>query len=190
MDMFDQGEGCSLQVNSQTAFQEKVFKTVNPRNVIETGTHKARYDYMIKVNVPDIKIHTFCIDERSKLCVDYLNSRFGQYITFHEGNSLDTLTNFKGLESGEKFDLAWIDGGHSTDLAYSDLINCARLGIKNITIDDLDIEGVRIALDLFMSNKFVIDEKTIQYVIREQDVNERRITWLEAKEVTDNKEDK
>ena len=51
-------------------------------------------------------------------------------------NSTYALANIGDFQTDEQFDLAWVDGGHSYDVASSDLANCARLGIKTILLDD------------------------------------------------------
>jgi hypothetical protein len=198
--LIDQGEGglfsgfSSIEENiEQIKFHENVFSQIKPKHVLETGTHKGAYDYLIKVNVPEVKIDTFDINLESHKCVDYLNNYFNErYIVFHHGNSIDRLLNYRegidpSFDPNVKFDLAWVDGGHSLEAAYYDLYNCARLGIENITIDDLNLTDVEFAFKWFLGEKFVFGEEIFQYEIVEQSSHERKIAWIKAKKYKCNK---
>lgn len=154
LNAFNQGEGSIFnwsqeEYNSglhakQIEFHEKILNQIKPKYILETGTHKANYCYLAKVNVPDVKICTFGIDPENKICVDILNKHFNQdYIKFTEGNSVKTLSDEK---SDVCFDLAWID------VALSDLNNCKRLGIKKILIDDTSFPEVFDAVKTFVSS--------------------------------------
>lgn len=166
---------CTNLVN-QLNFHKKWVDKINPKFVLETGTHKGYYSYFMKKLVPDIKIWTFGINEESQLCVDEIHKFFGEeFITFYPGDSVETLTNFENTEQ-IKFDLAWVDGGHYYQCAYSDLQNCARLGIENILIDDCNQHDVGNAMTNFLYPDPPREE--YNYEIVEQDPNERSITYL------------
>ena len=112
----------------------QVLEEVKPKRILEIGTHKAQYCYLAKKVLPEVKIVTFGIDAPSQTCVDMVNEYYGEdFIEFHCGDSVKVLTEYN---TDEQFDLAWVDGGHSYDVASSDLANCARLGIKTILLDD------------------------------------------------------
>lgn len=112
----------------------RVLEEVKPKRILEIGTHKAQYCYLAKKVLPEVQIVTFGIDTPSQTCVDMVNEYYGEdFIEFHCGDSVEVLTEYN---TDEQFDLAWVDGGHSYEVATSDLVNCARLGIKNILLDD------------------------------------------------------
>ena len=61
---------------------------------------------------------------------------------------MQTLSSFS---PDYRIDFAWIDGGHSFETCISDLINCARLKIFTIAIDDYKWVGdVKKAVDEFI----------------------------------------
>lgn len=162
---------------SQLKFHEKYLKEIQPSLILETGTHKGYYSYFAKKILPEVKIHTFGIDSGSQLCVDIINEFYNdKFITFYPGDSVKTLSEFepKNIE----FDLAWVDGGHTFECAYSDLINCARLQIPNILIDDVDMLDVSSALDKFISNEYENDDVKYKYDIQDQSFSERKITYI------------
>jgi hypothetical protein len=132
----------TLGMEEQISFISNVIINNNVKCVLETGTESGLFCYLIKCLIPDVKVFTFGLngstdfgenDERGRKCTDFLNSKFGNYITFIEGDSKKTLTSFT---CHDKIDLAWIDGGHDIETLTSDLNNCARLNIPNICVDD------------------------------------------------------
>lgn len=131
-----------LGMEEQISFISEVVKKNNIECVLETGTESGLFCYFIKCLIPNVKVFTFGLDgskdfgendQRGKKCTDFLNSKFGNYITFIEGDSKETLTSFTCYD---KIDLAWIDGGHDIETLTSDLNNCKRLNIPNICVDD------------------------------------------------------
>lgn len=180
---FDHHEGCSFgwtTINSllnQVLFHEKVINELNPKNVLEVGTYKCMYPYLLKKNVLDVQVYTFGINEESQKCVDLVNKHFNEnFINFYVGDSTKTLSEFEPKDV--KFDLAWVDGGHTYDVAYSDLINCARLEIPEILIDDVDMNDVKKALQKFLENTYENENGEYHYEIIDQSNGERMITWI------------
>lgn len=178
---FDHHEGCSFGWRSvdsllaQITFHEKVINEIKPKVVLEVGTYKSMYPYFLKTNLPEVKVHTFGINEESKKCVDLVNQYFEEdFVTFYVGDSTQTLTEFDPDDI--TFDVAWVDGGHTYDVAYSDLINCARLEIPEVLIDDVDMGEVRRALNDFLSNSYENENGSYSYEIVDQSRSERMIT--------------
>ena len=175
-DLFMQDVGCTflgwannLEAALQIRFHEECLQIVNPKYVLETGTHKALYSYLLKINLPNVMVHTFGIDEESQKCVNLLNNHFKEnFITFHLGDSKEILSGFL---TNISFDLAWIDGDHNYEGAYLDLVNCARLNIHNILIDDVDSPSVEHALAIFL-------KEHSQYQLKKQSIFRRKITWI------------
>jgi len=180
---FDYHEGCSFgwktvdSLLSQILFHEKVIAEIKPKVVLEIGTYKSMYPYFLKKNLPDVKVHTFGINEESQKCVDLVNQYFVEnFVTFYAGDSTKTLTEFE--PENITFDMAWVDGGHTYDVAYSDLINCARLEIPEILIDDVDMGDVRRALNEFLNNTYENDNDEYSYEVVDQSRSERMITRI------------
>lgn len=112
----------------------QVLDEVKPKRILEIGTHKAQYCYLAKKVLSEVQIVTFGIDSLSQTCVDMVNEYYGEnFIDFHCGDSVEILSEYT---TDKQLDLAWVDGGHSYDVASSDLANCARLGIDTILLDD------------------------------------------------------
>lgn len=132
-------EGClldkvnDLRVKAQVNFISTLIPKNNAKRVLETGTHKAMFCYVAYLCNPAVTIHTFGNLKESQKAVDLLNRKFGEYIQYHFGDSQKTLTDFS---PGYPIDFAWVDGGHSLEVCYSDLKNCDRLNIPSIAVDD------------------------------------------------------
>ena len=121
----------------QVRFLTEVLQKIVPKTILETGTESGLFCYFIKCVLPDAKIITFGLngtdDNRGSNCTNFLNEEFGNYITYIEGDSKETLTNFN---INQAIEFAWIDGGHDIPTLMSDLENCSRLKIPNICVDD------------------------------------------------------
>lgn len=108
-------------------------RLARPRVVLETGTGKSLFGYLLSHLARDITLHTFDGDPRAARGVELLNA--GQpnvRSVFARGDTKQTLPNF----GGRGIDLAWIDGGHDEVTALNDLRHAARLGTSLIAIDD------------------------------------------------------
>ena len=68
----------------------------------------------------------------------YINNKFPNRHTLVFGDSTETLPRFKN-NNNIKFDLIFIDGGHSYEVAYADLINCRNLAHSEtiLIMDDI-----------------------------------------------------
>lgn len=136
--MFVQIEGSTFQNAKeqtiiQTTFIGDILNSISPKVIIETGTHKANFDYFVKLICPEIEIITFGNNAQSQDCVNLLNNEFGKYISFILGDSTKT---FSAFTTTKNIDFAWVDGGHSYKICMSDLKNCERLNIPHICVDD------------------------------------------------------
>lgn len=108
-------------------------RLARPRAVLETGTNKSLFGYVLSQLARDITLHTFDGDPRAAPGVELLNagqSRVRSVFTL--GDTKETLARLDAEDIG----LAWIDGGHDEATAASDLGHAARLGVPLIAADD------------------------------------------------------
>jgi len=190
--MFDHSEGglfnwrTAENMVHQLKFHKKYLQKIQPKYILEIGTFKGFYSYVVKKEIPEVKVYTFGINEESQLCVDAINELYGEnFITFFPGDSLETLTSFDNPDD-IPFDMAWVDGGHSYECAISDLVNCGKLGIENILIDDCDMGQVTAALRDFCNMVFSDNENDYSYSIKDYSPNERMITYLSREKIYEN----
>lgn len=106
---------------------------VAARTVLETGTNKGFFGLLL-AQVFDRRrtLYTFDCDERAAAAVSLLNLEQDVIrVRFILGDTRETLKDFD-----EPIDLAWIDGGHDSKTAHSDITHAMRLGARWILIDD------------------------------------------------------
>jgi len=114
-----------------------------PRRVLETGTAKGLFGYVLAHLVPQATLHTFDLDPRSAAAVKLLGDAYPSLrIRFTAGDSRRTLARFRQPGIG----LAWIDGGHDHETALSDLRHAMRLRIPLIAVDDMAMHTVAAAV--------------------------------------------
>ena len=171
----------------QLAFQKKILQEVNPATILEVGTHTAHFDYMAKVFLPEVKVHSFGLDQWSILFVALVHDYFSEdFITFHKGDSTKTLAEFT---PEVPMDLAWVDGGHTFPIALSDLRECGQMNIPHILVDDFSLgehglnAEVNAAVQRFVEeSKVMKNHGHLEYEIAEVSGDERGICYLRAKE--------
>jgi len=127
-----------VDADTQTSFlEDKINIAMSSKNasnlILETGTNKCHFSLFVKKCFNNINIVTFGKDTWSQNAVDILNHEFGNYIEFQLGDSQVTLSNYT---PDHPIQFAWIDGGHAHTICMSDLINCDRLEIPFICVDD------------------------------------------------------
>lgn len=132
-------EGClldkvnDLRTRTQVNFIVSILKQINAKKILEIGTYKAMFCYVVHLYDNSITIDTFGDLPESQKAVDELNLKYGEYIHYHLGDSRETLKDFW---PNYQIDFAWVDGGHYYEVCMSDLVNCDRLKILNIAVDD------------------------------------------------------
>lgn len=109
----------------------------NIKSIMEIGFNSGFSTLLMLFSNPNIKIKCFDLGEHKYTlpCYEKIKETFGERINLIIGDSTKTLQNIN-----ETFDLIHIDGGHSTEVAESDIINSYRLSEKGtiLIMDDYD----------------------------------------------------
>jgi predicted O-methyltransferase YrrM len=125
----------------------------NIKNVIEIGFNSGFSTLLMLVTNP--KMHITCLDlgehKYTIPCYEKIKETFGDRIDIIIGDSRETLKNI----TDANYDLIHIDGGHETEIADSDIINCYRLSKKGtiIIMDDYDFSNLHELWDSYI-NKY------------------------------------
>ena len=124
----------------------------NIKNVMEIGFNSGFSALLMLITNPNIKIICFDLGEHTYTmpCYKQIKKTFGDRINLIIGDSTKTLENIN-----DNYDLIHIDGGHTTDVATSDIIQSYRLS-KNKTIlimDDYDFPNLHELWDIYI-NKY------------------------------------
>ncbi len=85
-----------------------------------------------------------------------MERKFKDRFTWIEGDSLVQVPLYASSHPDEKFDLIFIDGGHSFECCFYDIYNCRLLAHKDtiVWIDDYGSE-VKIAVDTCVNNQLI-----------------------------------
>jgi methyltransferase family protein len=125
---------------AQVEFLRWGLHLANPRVIIETGTNKGLFAYLVSLVCQNVTIHTFDADPRAAKAVGLINkTQRNVEIVFHRGDSRRTLP-----ELNVAAEFAWIDGGHEGDVPLRDLMECYRLAVPYVAVDDTvypDVSG-------------------------------------------------
>jgi len=124
----------------------------NIKNVMEIGFNAGFSTLLMLLTNPNIHITCFDLGEHkyTMLCYEKIKETFGERINIIIGDSTKTLQNITDV-----YDLIHIDGGHSTEVANSDIINSYRLSKKGtiLIMDDYDFDNLHGLWDSYI-NKY------------------------------------
>lgn len=139
---------------SQFSLLLNILNATKPKRILEIGTHKYLFTYFLSYFIEHFKIDTFDCNEECIKSWDIINDALPNIdIHFHIGDSKESVKNLLNPRE-DKFDFAWVDGGHDYETVLSDLNNCARLKIPYILSDDSKLEPINNAIvEFFRTNK-------------------------------------
>ena len=114
----------------------------SPARVLETGMAKGYFGMLLGFLNPRCSLTTVDGDPRTALAAVHLAAHLR--LDFFQGSSHDL---FLQLPKDAGFGFAWIDAGHSEELAYLDISSSIKLGVPVIAIDDVTDPRVALAID-------------------------------------------
>jgi predicted O-methyltransferase YrrM len=133
---------------------------INIKNVMEIGFNAGFSTLLMLISNPNIHISCFDLGEHKYTihCYKKLKETFGDRINITIGDSTKTLQNIN-----DNYDLIHIDGGHSTEVADSDIINSYRLSKQGtiLIMDDYDFNNLHNLWDSYI----------IKYNLKKIDIN-------------------
>lgn len=132
----------------------------NIKNVMEIGFNSGFSTLLMLISNPNIHISCFDLGEHKYTipCYEKLKETFGDRINITIGDSTKTLQNIN-----DNYDLIHIDGGHSTEVANSDIINSYRLSKQGtiLIMDDYDFPNLHNIWDSYI----------VKYNLKKLDIN-------------------
>ena len=124
----------------------KLLLNKNIKHVMEIGFNSGFSVLLMLLTNPTIKITCFDIGEHKYTlpCYEKLKETFGDRINLILGDSTKTLKQVNTI-----YDFIHIDGGHSTEVAISDIEQSYRLSKKGtiLVMDDYNFENIHILWD-------------------------------------------
>jgi predicted O-methyltransferase YrrM len=132
----------------------------NIKNVMEIGFNAGFSTLLMLFTNHNINITCFDLGEHKYTipCYEKLKETFGERINIIIGDSTKTLPNVTDI-----YDLIHIDGGHTIEVAESDIINSYRLSKEGtiLVMDDYDFHNLH----------YLWDNYIIKYNLKALDIN-------------------
>ena len=132
----------------------------NIKNVMEIGFNAGFSTLLMLLTNSNMHINCFDLGEHKYTipCYEKLKETFGERINITLGDSTKTLLNVTDM-----YDLIHIDGGHSSEVANSDIINSYRLSKKGtiLIMDDYNFPNLHNMWDSYI----------IKYNLKKLDIN-------------------
>ena len=132
----------------------------NIKNVMEIGFNSGFSTLLMLISNPNIRISCFDLGEHKYTipCYEKLKETFSDRINIIIGDSTKTLQNIN-----DNYDLIHIDGGNSTEVADSDIINSYRLSKQGtiLIMDDYDFPNLHNIWDSYI----------VKYNLKKLDIN-------------------
>ena len=122
----------------------------NIKNVMEIGFNSGFSALLMLLSNPILHITCFDLGEHRYTipCYEKLKETFGERINLIIGDSTKTIQNVNCI-----YDLIHIDGGHSSEVAESDIINSYRLSQQGtiLIMDDYDFDNLHNIWDNYIN---------------------------------------
>lgn len=140
-----------MQIQPEILDMWKAVKNLtNFQTMMEIGFNVGHSSTIVLTMFPDVSITSYDIgrDERTLLGAKLVEEKFPFRHRFFKYNTIDLREEFKTGEAAiSKQDLIFIDGGHTFEVAQSDIMMAKELGIENILVDDTNMPDVQRAIE-------------------------------------------
>ncbi len=114
------------------------YKNIN--TILEVGFNAGHSAEIFLSHFPNASLTSVDINHHSytPIGVEFFRRKFGAQYQFHEGDSKVVLPNLANMNPSRKYDFIYIDGDHSFQGCYTDIINCQKLATKDtiLWVDD------------------------------------------------------
>ena len=138
---YNMGEGHSGQVQKQTESLRELASNPSIKNVLEIGFNSGHSADTILNSNPNIKLVSFDIGTERNVVLGktYVDRKYPFRHCLIIGDSTVTVPEFIKDHPDSKFDLIFIDGGHTYDIATKDIMNCKVLAHADtiVVMDDV-----------------------------------------------------
>jgi predicted O-methyltransferase YrrM len=119
----------------------RIARRTNTRLVGEIGFNAGFSSHALLRAHPDLQVISYDLGQRrsTRAAKRLVDQRFPRRHTLIWGDSRNTVPEFKASNPAVRFDLVFIDGGHSYEVAKADIVNMKPLCTEKtvVIVDDL-----------------------------------------------------
>ena len=151
--------------------RQNIFKICKgSRNIIEVGFNGGHSCALYFHANSKIRVVSFdiCLHRYTEKVAAYLKSR--NDITLVKGDSRVEIPRYN---TGETFDVIHIDGGHGTECATADLMNCAKFAHKDslLIFDDSNFDDIHTLLETHIAKNLIEEIDYCQYRLEKSNLH-------------------
>lgn len=132
-------EGSSTEEELQ--YLSELTKQIKPKIIGEVGFNAGYSSYIFLQSYPNSRVVSFDIGEWDYVqsAKDFIDKKFPGRHTLIIGDSRNTIPEYSKNNPGTTFDIVFIDGGHTYDVAKADLLNMQILSNSqtSLVMDDI-----------------------------------------------------
>ncbi len=138
-------EGHSGQLPEQVLAYIRIVRAPFVKTVCETGFNAGHSTFTWLASNPDVQVYSFDVGHHrySRPMADVLSTMFAGRLTVTWGDSTQTIPLFRKYNPQVACDVIVIDGGHTTEIAQSDMDNFRLMASKAniVVLDDYPTMG-------------------------------------------------
>ncbi len=133
-------EGNSGQIPEQTEMLGALADQVSIQSILEIGFNAGHSaDTFLSHSLAHVTSFDLQTRDYVQIAKEYIDQKYPSRHTLIIGDSVKTIPLYIKDHPNKKFDLIYIDGGHTEEIAYADLMNCRELAHSNtlVIMDDV-----------------------------------------------------
>ena len=176
-------EGNCSNVPPQQNTLKRLISDFNIKNILEIGFNAGHSaDLFLSNSLANVISFDYGSHTSVKFGKEYIDKKFPSRHTLIIGDSTKTIPEYITNNNSKTFDLIFIDGGHTYEIAMADLLNCKKLAHKDtIVIVDDTVFDLRVSADWTIGPSKVWGEsiinKTINHIDKEYYGIGRGMAW-------------
>ena len=131
-------------------FFKDILQKYSPTSILEVGTNSCIFGWFCYKFLDDFELHTVDINGYSQYFVDQVNTHFSKDNIYFYNDDSPTCIN--RLFFNKKFDLAFLDAGHTYEHLYGEMQASNDLEIPVLIVDDWSMNDLDRAINDFIES--------------------------------------